>query len=223
MNIHGFSSGGIQIHRMMNTHCSIESLISAASTYGSGFVEAPPTTKAAYLITHGTHDNIVPYDMLWTESGTKPSCECVPVSQIDPPTTCTNTNYLTLFGERLAGAIATLRGYTGDVWGPSLTRTSQMDLMERNVGYCNNILNACAEQRPNPPSYSCDTLEEMETDVIEYPIPSNSDFGPVVVWRINQHNHDYPNKRRGAWGPTEFFLQLRIFFNNNRGRATYLG
>ncbi len=99
-----------------------------------------------------------------------------------------------------------------------------MNLMNRDLTSCNNILNACVDQRPNPPTYSCNDLEEMETDVIEYPIPSNSDFGPVEVWRINMHNHDYPNKRRNAsWGPSELFFQLKIFFNNNKGRATYLG
>ena len=104
-----------------------------------------------------------------------------------------------------------MRGYTGDVWGPPPATTSQMDLIDRDVEECHTIVDACVDQRPNPPTYSCDNLEEMETDVIEYPIPSSSDAGAVTVWRINMQGHNYPNKRHGnpqyAWdaSQTEFF------------------
>ena len=102
--------------------------------------------------------------------------------KLAPAQGCSNENYVTLFGERLAAAIAKLRGYDGDVWGTSLPTTSRMDLMVKDVTRCNNVLSSCDDKRPNPPQYSCDNLVEMETDVIEYPIPSDSNSGPVVVW-----------------------------------------
>lgn len=225
VNLHGFSSGGIQIHHMMSTGCSIESLISAASSYGSGNVLAPPTTKAAYLLAHGTHDDIVSYDNVWdaTTGTAVPSCECV----LFPGQSCFNKNYLQLQGERLASSIAALRGYTGDIWGASPTPSYRMNLINEDITKCNEILDKCFSpiESPNPfnAGYSCDSLDAFETEVIEYSIPNSSDAGPVTVWRMNLHNHDYPNKRRSPYGQTEFFFQLKKFFNNNRGRQTYPG
>mmetsp|Transcript_18961 Transcript_18961/g.28092 ORF Transcript_18961/g.28092 Transcript_18961/m.28092 type:complete len:1368 (+) Transcript_18961:371-4474(+) len=226
VNLHGFSSGGIQVHHMMSTGCSIESLISAASSYGSGNVVAPPTTKAAYLLAHGTHDDIVAYDNVWdaTTGTAVPSCECT----LFPGQSCFNQSYLQLQGERLAGAIAALRGYIGDIWGSSPAPSYRMNLINDDTANCNAIINKCFSpiESPNPfnTGFSCDSVDASETEVIEYPIPNNSDSGPVTVWRINLHNHDYPNKRRSSgYGPTEFFFQLKKFFNNNRGRQTYPG
>merc|ERR1712012_527814 len=40
----------------------------------------------------------------------------------------------------------------------------------------------------------------------------------------NLQSHDYPDKKRtSVWGTTEFFFELRKYFNDNRGRASYLG
>ena len=225
VNLHGFSSGGIQIHNMMSTACKIEPLISVASSYGSGNVFSPPTTKAAYLLVHGTHDNIVAYDTIWNPV-TKlavPSCECTELST----TSCFKNAFLFLMGERLAKSIAILRGYTGDIWGPSPEPSKQFDFIVKNDAKCNTILNGCispiADPNPFNEGYSCDNNEDMETDVIEYPVSSDSNAGPVTVWRINMHNHDYPDRRRSRYGPTEFFFELKKFFNDNRGRQTYPG
>lgn len=223
INLHGYSSGGIQINTMMNTGCSIESLISAVAVYGAGNVENPPTTKASYLIAHGTHDNIVPYEFMWDHSSNTsyPSCECTVVFD-----TCTNLPYIQLQGERLGGAIASLRGYTGDIWNSDLSPVGQMDLnyccqrrCDNNVKDCNSVL---AQPNPFNEDYSCED-PSFNTDVIEFPV---EDGGPVVIWRMNLYDHDYPNKR--LWqeigiGPTNFFLQMRTFFNSNRGRYVYSG
>jgi len=233
VNLHGFSSGGIQIHHMMNTGCSIESLISAASSYGSGMTEAPPTTKAAYLIAQGTHDDWVSYDLKKEapDGITIPSCECTNSG-------CNGLiyyrmDYFFLQGPRLAGAIARLRGYTGDIWGSLPNPSEHLDLINDNPSRCADRKNACISlhETPNPfnADYDCDDIAfsgSLETDVIEYPIPASSDAGPVTFMKINLHNHDYPDVRRdgdGWWGPTEFFFQLKKFFYENRGRQSYSG
>ncbi len=209
---------------MMNTRCSIEKLISAAAPYAAGYVSSPPTTKAAYLVAFGTHDEIVPYQDKWdyTTNTNIPSCQCSKINTAG----CTGLNYIMLQGEQLAGSIATLRGYTGDIWGDAPTPSFQLDLINEDVNKCNKVLNECFSilESPNPwnAGISCDNLPIMETDVINYPISEDSNAGPVTLWRMNIHNHDYPNKRRPN-GPTEFFIQLRKFFNDNRGRQRYTG
>ena len=210
---------------MMNTRCSIEKLISAAAPYAAGRVQSPPTTKAAYLITHGTHDEIVPYQDKWNPvtNTNVPSCECTKIAVNG----CTNNNYVLLEGEQLAGGIATWRGYTGDIWNETPSPSYQLDLINEDVNKCNRVLSECISivESPNPwnAGLSCDNIPTMETDVIQYPISSDSDAGPVTLWRINQHNHDYPDKRRSPWGATEYFMQLRKFFYDNRGRRVYPG
>lgn len=77
VNLHGFSSGAIQTINLMDTSCPIEGLVTAAAPYAGGnFNGVPPTTKAAFLIAHGTHDNIVQYGEGWNdETGLKvPTC-----------------------------------------------------------------------------------------------------------------------------------------------------
>ena len=95
-----------------------------------------------------------------------------------------------------------------------------MNLVDIDSGKCQENINACISPLayPNPfnDNYSCSDLQEEETDVFE--LPTDDDSGPVVLWRIKYHNHDYPNRRRSSWGPTEFFYQLKIFFYANRGR-----
>lgn len=210
----------------MNSGCSIESLISVAAPYGSGNIPSPPTTLATYLIAMPTHDNIVPYEMFWDSSTSRsyPSCECT----LDG-NSCTNVEYFHLHGERLAGAIAKLRGYSGDIWGNAPAPSGHLNLINKDQAKCNEILDWCYSIRtwpdPNPynEGWSCDNLVSDETDVIDYEVTSG---GKVQLWRMNYHNHDYPNKRRSqaiGTGPTEFFMQLRIFFNNNRGRDKYPG
>lgn len=226
VNLHGFSSGAIQINHMMNTRCSIEKLISAAAPYGAGAVTRTPTTKAAYLVVHGTHDEIVPYERKWdyTTGTTIPSCQCVKLTT----TGCTGENYYLLESEALAGSIAKLRGYTGEIFGTAPAPSFYLDLVEENLSRCNSIVDECISilETPNPwnEGFSCDSLGVMETDVINYPISNNANAGPVTLWRINLNNHDYPNRRRSnSWGPSEFFMQLRKFFNENRGRQIYQG
>ena len=226
VNLHGFSSGAIQTNHMMNTRCSIEKLISAAAPYGAGVVINPPTTKAAYLITHGTHDDVVPYQRTWNyDSGYDiPSCACQESFAADR---CTGQTYYLLETEVLAGSIAKMRGYNGDIFGAIPAPTSTLDLITEDEPRCNTIMNSCISflESPNPwnAGFSCDNVGVMETDVIEFPVSSESNAGPVTLWRINLNNHDYPNKRRQGYGPTEFFMQLRKFFNDNRGRRKYPG
>ena len=110
------------INHLMNTRCSIEKLISAAAPYAGGLVQSPPTTKAAYLI---THDTTLPYEDKWDPITNKnvPSCECL------SHTCCTNRPYTLLEGEQLVGGIATWRGYTGDIWNGAPSPSSQLDLI----------------------------------------------------------------------------------------------
>jgi len=97
-----------------------------------------------------------------------------------------------------------------------------LNLVDIDAGKCQqNIDNCISPGAPNNPfndDYSCSNLPEEETDV--YELPTNDDSGPVVLWKINFHNHDYPNRRRSSWGPTEFFFQLKKFFYANRGRRS---
>lgn len=243
INLHGFSSGGIQVHHMMNTGCAIESYISAGSSYGSGNVPFPPTSKAAYLIAHGTHDRVVPYDAVWDGTGQQVrSCDCTaPGFTTEGGCIGTGTDpYLHLYGERLAGAIAQLRGWTGEYWGngeafgeslPSISSllpvVASLDLITEDASRCDEVYNDCVvvsagTLSPFNEHFDCGKLGTDETDVIDFPIPAESDAGPVQVWKINIQNHDYPNKRRGNWlAGTEFFFELRKFFYRNIGRQTY--
>eukprot|EP00555_Chaetoceros_dichaeta_P001754 CAMPEP_0198276148 /NCGR_PEP_ID=MMETSP1447-20131203/65154_1 /TAXON_ID=420782 /ORGANISM="Chaetoceros dichaeta, Strain CCMP1751" /LENGTH=1050 /DNA_ID=CAMNT_0043971071 /DNA_START=60 /DNA_END=3213 /DNA_ORIENTATION=- len=222
INLHGFSSGAVQTNNLMLTGCPVERLVSAASPYGGGWLMSPPTTKAAYLLAHGTHDNIVPYQFLWDPSRgfATPSCECngaLPVGSVD---TCSNHPFsVPLQAERMAAAMATLRGgYDGGVWGEMPEPVSTLDLINDND--CELVKDSCISVVASPPNpwnedVDCSTLGTNETDVIEYPI--NDDGGPIKVLRMNIHNHDYPNKRRGTYGAAEYFFYMKKFFNENRG------
>ena len=64
--LHGFSSGAIMTSTLMFASCRVERLVSAAAPY-AGLVNAPPTTKAAFLVIHGTHDDVVPYREDWID------------------------------------------------------------------------------------------------------------------------------------------------------------
>ena len=73
---------------------------------------SPPTTKAAYLVAHGTHDTIVTYKEDWINGVATPSCECkdLPRGQ----SSCFNdNNHINMNGPVLAAGIAQHRGYTG--------------------------------------------------------------------------------------------------------------
>uniref|UniRef100_A0A7S1C1U9 Bulb-type lectin domain-containing protein n=1 Tax=Corethron hystrix TaxID=216773 RepID=A0A7S1C1U9_9STRA len=232
VNVHGFSSGGIQIHNMMRTHCGIESKVAVASSYGSGNVPAPPTTRATYLLVHGTQDGVVTYQNLWGDHPNEPGRKTQIISCCDQAwPNCDPTllpGYYHLYAEGLAAAVATNRGYQGDVIGgkhpaPSGTLT----LVDDNAEYCARRLRECASPYgiyPNPwnAGYTCPADPEGETDVLEYPVTVPG-AGRVQVWRINTWNHDYPNRRAAPWGVTVFFLEMRRFFNANRGRNFYTG
>jgi hypothetical protein len=111
---------------------------------------------------------------------------------------------------------------TGDTWGEDIDElpVSRLNLVDFDGGRCQANVAACVNPYtdPNPfnADFPCDSLQEEETDVFE--LPTSDDSGPVVLWRINYHNHDYPNKRRTTYGPTEFFFELKKFFYSNRGR-----
>ena len=97
-----------------------------------------------------------------------------------------------------------------------------MNLVDIDPGRCQANLDSCINplSYPNNPfndDYDCADLPEEETEVFVFPTTEES--GPVVLWKINYHNHDYPNKRRSSrYGPTEFFFGLKTFFDENRGR-----
>ncbi len=219
--LHGFSSGGIMTSTLMMASCKVERFISAAAPY-AGLINAAPTTKAAFLVIHGTHDDIVAYREDWIDSGgdkkSRPSCEC---NGLFEGTTCFD-NYISLGGPTLAASIAIVRGYTGDVFHGYPEPTMTLDIMDdvSHDAQCQVNIDKCINplQTPNPwnEGFDCNSLASSETDVIVFPTTEES--GPVVLWSINMHNHDYPNKRRSSGGPTELFFQMKSFFNNNRGR-----
>eukprot|EP00316_Scyphosphaera_apsteinii_P000399 CAMPEP_0119343572 /NCGR_PEP_ID=MMETSP1333-20130426/106518_1 /TAXON_ID=418940 /ORGANISM="Scyphosphaera apsteinii, Strain RCC1455" /LENGTH=953 /DNA_ID=CAMNT_0007355969 /DNA_START=20 /DNA_END=2878 /DNA_ORIENTATION=- len=223
VNLHGYSSGGIQIQYMMNQYCSIEPLVSAVATYGSVYLEFPPsTTKAAYLIAHGTHDNIVPYKQQWNYPSGRPvrSCAC-----IDDNGLCDaegRIKSLRLGAEEFAAALAMLRGSSP----PQISDT--LDLLNEDLNGCQLIRNTCiselwrdtGDENPFNEGYSCTNVSEHETDVIDY-VSSTLGAAPVRLLRMNLHDHGYPNKRRSqTWSAAEFFFTLRKFFYDNRGRAS---
>lgn len=205
---------------MMHTHCGIESKIASACSYGSGNVFAPPTTKASYLIVHGTHDGVVIYQNLWDYKINKAVLSCC---DYEWDGVCVNPDYYHLYAEGLGAAIATLRGYQGDIIGGRHPEpSSTLGLVDDTLEKCNGRINKCTSPivNPNPwnTGFSCPATDGAETDILDYPVDTVSGAGPVQVWRINTWNHDYPNRRLSSYGPTEFFMQLRRFFNTNRGR-----
>ncbi len=215
--LHGFSSGAIMTSNLMMASCRVERLISAAAPY-AGLINAAPTTKAAFLVIHGTHDNVVPYREDWIGTGefkSRPSCECDP----NFGSSCFYDNYIDLKGPTLAASIAIVRGYSGDVFQNYPEKSGTLDLVVNDVSRCQETINKCTNpfETPNPwnAGWDCNNWATAETDVIEF--PTTEDSGPVVLWSINMHNHDYPNMRRSSGGPTEVFFQLRSFFNANRG------
>jgi hypothetical protein len=223
VNLHGFSSGAIQTLHMMDTSCPIERLVSGAAPYAGGFVSSPPTTKAAFLIAHGTHDNVVQYGEGWSESGT-----AVPTCGINDPGFFNGfqefqDTWIDLFGESIVAGVARYRGYEGEIFGPPPAPSGSIDLIDettrRNGKTCEAVLADCVDQygRPSPfnAGFSCASLPDAETDVIDYPV--NPGSKPVRLLRINIHNHDYPNRRRSRGGPSEFFFTIRKFFNDYRG------
>mmetsp|Transcript_13525 Transcript_13525/g.28712 ORF Transcript_13525/g.28712 Transcript_13525/m.28712 type:complete len:802 (+) Transcript_13525:183-2588(+) len=223
VNLHGFSSGGIQTMHLMDTRCPIEKLIAAAAPYGGGHMESPPTTKAAFLLAHGTHDNVVFYGEGWNEvTGTAvPTCARTDAGFFNNFQEFQNT-WVQLFGEAITAGVAKYRGYTGDVYGPLPAKSGSIDLIDEagrwNDKTCEAVKADCVIQNyaPSPfnDNFDCATLPAEETDIIDYPVSAGSK--PVQLLKINIHNHDYPNRRRNG-GPTEFFLYLRKFFNQNRG------
>eukprot|EP00592_Proboscia_alata_P016555 CAMPEP_0194396696 /NCGR_PEP_ID=MMETSP0174-20130528/125135_1 /TAXON_ID=216777 /ORGANISM="Proboscia alata, Strain PI-D3" /LENGTH=998 /DNA_ID=CAMNT_0039192795 /DNA_START=386 /DNA_END=3382 /DNA_ORIENTATION=- len=219
--LHGFSSGGIQIHNLMNTECVVEQLVAGVATYGSGNVLDPPTTKAAYLIVMSTHDNIVAYKYAWVNDKAYPSCDCN-TNLGDQGGCLQGLEYYTLQGEELATSIANLRGFSGNLFDAHPTPSYTLNLIKKSNSVCQNVVNSCISPYVVDTGYTCANLPVDETQVIEYGITDNS-AGPVVLWKIMLHNHDYPNKRRVSFGPTEFFFQLKLFFNANRGIKTFSG
>jgi len=204
--------------------CKVEPLISAAATY-AGTIPAVPTTKAAMLIVHGTHDNIVPFREDWINDDGSPSCEC---NGLDDLPSCFNDNKeINLSGETYAAGLAIRRGYAGDIFKDYPASSGKLNLVPE---LCLNIFDPCSTCKarydscinpnvsPNPfnEAFDCANLEVEETEVIEFPITENA--GPVTLWKVNYLNHDYPLNRKMLFGATEFYFQLRIYFNNNRGR-----
>ena len=76
VTLHGFFSGAILFHNLMSTSYRVELLVASAVPYAGDAVRTPPTTKAAYLIPHGTHNNFVPYMEGWTQGRALASCNC---------------------------------------------------------------------------------------------------------------------------------------------------
>jgi hypothetical protein len=183
---------------------------------------SPPTTTAAFLIPHGTHDNVVQFQENWIDGIATPSCECNGLS--GGQSSCFyDGNWISMVGPTLASGIAKLRGYDGDAFGADIEAlpASHLNLVDMDPAKCQDNINKCISPfaYPNPwnDNYPCSDLQEDETDV--YVLPTSDErSGPVVLWKINNHNHDYPNRRRSDYGPTEFFFQLKKFFYANRGR-----
>jgi len=216
VNLHGYSNGAYMINSLMFTGCKVEPLIAAVAPYAGGG-KVVPTTKAAYLIPHGTHDNIVPFREDWTGEQAVPSCECNGLN--GQPSCFDDDNKLRLYGMTLAAGIAQLRGYEGDIFTSYPTITSTFHFVQDSK--CKDKYNACINPKasPNPwnANFDCNSLPTKETDSIVFPITDNA--GPVVIWKMNLHNHNYPDvQRMGTYGPTEFFFQIRKFFYANRRR-----
>ena len=114
--LHGFSSGAIMTSTLMFASCGIERHIAGAAPY-AGLIGSPPTTKAALLIPHGTHDNVVPYREDWIGAGVAtPSCECNGLA--GGQASCFfDDNWISMVGPVLASGIAILRGYEGTAGG----------------------------------------------------------------------------------------------------------
>lgn len=206
---------------MMDTSCPVENLVTAASPYGGGYIPSAPTTKSAFLVVHGTHDNVVPYGNTWNEATRRASPTC----GVNDPGFFNgfqefNVNYINLFAETISAGVAKFRGYGGDVFGPPPAPSETLDLVDEGSyrASCEEVYNNCVNQYNQPSdwnqNFDCATLPAEETDVIDYPVSAGSN--PVRLLRMNIHNHDYPNRRVVQWGPTEFFFYLRRFFRDNR-------
>jgi len=194
--MHGYSSGATMTWQMA---CGpLGSRLAGIAPYAGGLRwNVQCNWRQHVLVSHGTRDCIVPYDPDQNQPAPSAggslgfSCEQQPNADRTLPLKSTLSPWATKpfyagTGARLAFQAAVVSGYNEE--GPTLPQKARsMDFAQSDA----KNYNIAADQ----------------TDEFVYPVDPDA-CGSSTLWRMQNWNHDYPNKRKGTYGTTYFWQEL---------------